>query len=573
MIKKMELTPEQMELENLVLEITDRTDPKEGQIQKADAEYKTTKQLYASVTSELQSLGTMDEPVAPTPHAARTAQYSFGITAAAVVVLFLLHCVVWVLKLIFPITWNTWGWTTTTFFWGIGISLVLTIIAVWQDSQNKKNYEQGVVDYQHYTERKTQLEAQIDAANKALKRQESNLDRLYRLRFDALGYALNNKVGMPFPSSAICLDNYKAIKKIYLEFSGLLKSIKATDDKALKTELRDKLRNSKLRFLYEHSLKAEVSSDVYQEFKRQYDRSRNAPMVMRQDIPAASSKGAKELMQLANFKGLLEDDHLSPIIDRFNAVANRNTNKSGFLSFMTDTDKKAQQTRDLQKLATAAKQEYDELMEINKHVSYALEFVRGCAYRNIYLGAEMINYIKDTAGGGSMEKAQDSTDMINLSQDTVNIEAFSIDANVSDAALNTIGMMANTVMDNKQLQQLVKNNPKMSAGIAAVAAIGSAAYSYMNNLANNAEAQHQLINTVNQISEGYTEGKAAMFRAIEIIGAIVEANKGFMAVYAPLSKRVYVDGEIVPAKLKTDLTLLAKATKEYKKIADSKIKK
>lgn len=572
MIQKIELTPEQMEMENLVLEITERSDPKEAQIRRAESENKATKQLYYNVTSELQSLGSMDEPVAPTPHAASTAQYSFGITAAAVVVLFLLHCVVWVLKLIFPITWNTWGWTTTTLFWGIGISVVLTIIAFWQDSQNKKNYELAVINYQNYTERKAQLEAEIDAADKTLKNQESKLDRLYRQRFNALGYALNKKVGMPFPSSAIGHDNYKAIKKSYLGFSSLLSRIKSTDDKTMKTELRDKLRSSKLRFLYEHSLKAEVSPDVYKEFKRQYDRSRNSPMVLRQDIPAASSRGAKELMQLTNFKGLLKDDHLSPIIDRFNAVANRDTHKSGFLSFMTDSDKKAQQTRDLQQLATAAKQEYDELMEINKHVSYALEFARGCAYRNIYLGAEMINYIKDTAGGGTLEKAQDSADMISLSQDTVNIEAFSIDANVSDAALNTIGMMASTVMDNKQLQQLVKNNPKMSAGIAAVAAIGSAAYSYMSNLANNAEAQHQLINTVQQISEGYTEGKSAMFRAIEIIGSIVEANKGFMSVYAPLSKRVYVDGEVVPANLRNDISLLAKATKEYKKIADSKIK-
>lgn len=562
-----------MALEQLVPALTGTTDPLEGQIKDSEKTANATKSQLDNVNLQLQALGTMDKPQTPEMYTKSTAQVTFGITAAAVVLLFLFHCIIWVLKLIFPITWNTWGWTTTTFFWGIGISTALTIIAAIIDYQSKKKYEEDVIAYGIYTDNKNKLESEIASLQSTFKSQNRQIDQLYKLRFNTLGYALNKKAGMPYPTTAIRYGNYGDIKKEYLEFLKLLNSIKTTDDIAKKAELRTTLMNKKLQFLYTHSLKEEVSPEVYKEFKKQYDISRNTPMVLRQEIPAASSPGAKELMLLVNYEGLLHDDHLTPIVDRFNAVANRNTNKSGFLSFMTDSDKKAQQTRDLQELATAAKQEYDELMEINRHVSYALEFARGCAYRNIYLGAELINYLRDTAGGGALAKAQDTNEMISLNQDDLNIEAFSIDSNVSGAVGNTLGTMINAVMDNRQLQQLVKDNPKMAAGIAAVAALGSAAVSYASNLYNNAKAQSQLIDTVQQLSDGYTEGKSGMLRAIEIIGAIVEANKGFMAVYEHLSKRVFVDGVTNPQQLKMDIAQLGQATSKYKRIADSKIRK
>lgn len=152
----------------------------------------------------------------------------------------------------------------------------------------------------------------------------------------------------------------------------------------------------------------------------------------------------------------------------------------------------------------------------------------------------------------------------------MNIDTLSLNESVGGAALGTLTSMADTVLNNKDMTRLVKENPKMAAGVAAVAAISSAAISYFKNMSANAEAQNHLATSMRDIVTGFEAGKAGILRSVEIIGAIVKANQGFMAVYEPLRKMVFDEGNLNVTK--KDMICLAKAVKEYTNISHSKIK-
>ena len=324
--------------------------------------------------------------------------------------------------------------------------------------------------------------------------------------------------------------------------------------------------DEKLTFLYAHSLRATVSDDVYGEFKQQLLNAGPGKMLMRQEIKGRYSQGISEIMHLPKYKDMLEDDHLTPIINKFDAVSRRNTR--GFL--FDSTDKKEAQTRDMAELFNAAKYEYDELMDISKKVSYALNYARGCAFRNIYLATELINYIVGSNRGGGLTTAQDGIDFSSANTTDVSLDSFELNGSSIESAVNTVAFLSDAVMDNAALSQFVDENPKVAAGFAIVAAVGAGVVQYFQNLENNAEAQRQLTDNIQVIADGYTEGKANMLRAIEIIGGIVKCNDGFMAVYEPLRKKVFEDGDTNLTKM--EIMQLAAAANEYSKTAKAKIK-
>ena len=201
-------------------------------------------------------------------------------------------------------------------------------------------------------------------------------------------------------------------------------------------------------------------------------------------------------------------------------VSRRNTR--GFL--FESTDKKEAQTRDMAELFNVAKYEYDELMGISKKVSYALSYARGCAFRNIYLATELINYIVGSNRGGGLTAAQDGIDFSSVNTTDVSVDSFELNGSSIESAVNTVAFLSDAVMDNASLSQFVYENPKFAAGFATVAAVGASVAQYLQKLDNNAEAQKQLTDNIQAIADGYIEGKANMLRAIEIIGSIVKCN-------------------------------------------------
>lgn len=550
---------------DLVPEITQTTDPCQEKLEELETKKKEKEDGKEDREQRIAN-AKVSKPQKPEAQIADVAGISFVSWGAIVLALFLFHCIIWCLKHLFDITWNTWGWTTTVFFWGLGICVLASLGCLYYDYKHKKKYEELLDLYNAYVALKEKLTPEIKKLKKEIVDLKRNIDDTEALRCQSLGLAITKGIGVPYPTQKIdSNDAYFALKPEYLTLLTLQQDSKAPADSAERAEKRKIFMNAKLDFFYRCSLQAEISQEVYQEFHRQYKKKDTGLMVLRTELPQRNSQGVEEIKKLPTYLALLDDNTLQPIMDKMDLVKNRDT--KGFL-FFESNDKKTAQTKEMQKLVKAANAEYKELMEINDKVMYALNFVRGCAYRNIYLGVELLNYIRDTAGGGTLATVDDANNMENVDMQAVKIDALSLKTNLKDAAVDSVSNLYNFVSD-AGLTDLALKNPKCAAGATALAAIGGAALDYFSKVNANAETQAKLVDTLTTITDGYTEGQKGMIRAIEVIKGIVKSNTGFMAIYEPLKKKYLEEGCLVPNKV--EIAQLAKAINEYKKTSESKL--
>lgn len=567
-----ELTARELYLQDHVPEITKKSDPFDSEIDSLSKQHDSLQSQLDETKEKYDTLTVVEEPTKPEPNAGNVARWAFGITAVIAVLLFVLHCIIWVLKLVFTISWNTWGWTVNTLIYGGIISLILTAITWYFDNKAEKEYEEDLEAYKDYVKTKTSLEKIYDNLSQSQEQIENSLVSLCSQRDEVLAFAIRTCLAIPF--ATVVFQDYKhydKVKQAYLKLLAVQDLVEQQADPKLRMAGRKKLMDAKLQFLYVYSLSENLSPDVYKEFNALYKKRNSNPMVLRQELPKSTSKGWREIFSAKTYKTTIERLSISNAVDGFQQVSQRDTS---MLLFLPSSDKKAQQTKDMQQFVLKAKEGYDTMVDINKKVAYALDFARGCAFRNIYLGSELVNYVCAKLKGGGLTKNSDVVEVGTVSSDGMNIDTLSLNESVGGAALGTLTSMADTVLNNKDMTRLVKENPKMAAGVAAVAAISSAAISYFKNMSANAEAQKQLAESMRDIVSGFEAGKAGILRSVEIIGALVKANQGFMAVYEPLRKRFLDDGDfnLTKEELKHELMTLAAATKKYTEISHAKIK-
>ncbi len=322
-----------------------------------------------------------------------------------------------------------------------------------------------------------------------------------------------------------------------------------------------------MKFFYEESLKNEAGVNVYKKFADQLHKAISTQNfnLLRMDFDEKALLASKEYnfsTKVASYKGTIEKMDISYWINQYDSVKNIET--SGFLGF-TNIDKLASKTQNLQKLYTPIKREYDKLRNVTDEVNYYLTFVRTVAYRNIYLGVELLNYIRDNAGGKSLMAQKDKVNagdaMIvgNVTSDRLHMDSM-------DNVANTLNGLMSSALEDKELRKFVMKNPKMATGAAALAVVGNLLDERIEKIENNNELQKQLITSISQMVDGYNSGKAGLLRAIEVIKALSKANIGFLAIYAPLRDKFFVE-ECTTATM-MDLQNLAKATQEYKHISD-----
>ena len=70
--------------------------------------------------------------------------------------------------------------------------------------------------------------------------------------------------------------------------------------------------------------------------------------------------------------------------------------------------------------------------------------------------------------------------------------------------------------------------------------------------------------------DSYLKNYSSTERAVELIAAIVNANQGFMSIYNPISKKVFIDKSLNAVTM-AELQQLTQAIGAYKKISDSKL--
>lgn len=381
---------------------------------------------------------------------------------------------------------------------------------------------------------------------------------------------INSGCSIPIPRKAINENTWEEMDGKLDDLVASYSQYKDASAESLKKEMSRNFFNKKLEFFYNESIRNEAGCNVYKKFEEQLHRAISTMdfNLLRMDFDEKALLVSKEYdfsTKVQSYKGIVEKMDISYLMKQYDIIKDMET--SGFLGF-TNIDKLASKTQNLQKLYAPIKGEYDRLRKVSDEVNYYLTFVRTVAYRNIYLGVELLNYIRDNAGGKSLISQKDKVD----AGDAMNVDKVTSDRLQMDSmnnVANTLNGLMSNALEDKQLRKFVMNNPKMAAGAAALAVVGNLLGERIEKIENNNELQKQLITSINQMVDGYNSGKAGLLRAIEVIKALSKANIGFLALYAPLRDKFFVE-ECTTASM-MDLQNLAKATQEYKHISDTKL--
>lgn len=80
--------------------------------------------------------------------------------------------------------------------------------------------------------------------------------------------------------------------------------------------------------------------------------------------------------------------------------------------------------------------------------------------------------------------------------------------------------------------------------------------------------QLQITQEIDRLIGQIEKCKAWSARAIEVAHAVVEANKGYMAIYAPLRDKVFGRGERLTME---DVSMMTRVLNAYNKISISKV--
>lgn len=385
---------------------------------------------------------------------------------------------------------------------------------------------------------------------------------------------IKESLSVPIRTGAINDANFKSCKKLSKEAIEMLASIKNESEENSKAEIRRTLADMKLQIFYSASILAEsgayaTEEDFMENFfspleKTFSDNNWNRMRCDKDESVIIEGKSLKIYHKIPKFISLLNKNNMTPIVDNLENVKDIDTTK--FFGFVQDKDKLAQKTSLLKSLYNAARQEYSELSDIMKKVNYLLKYARVCAYRNIYLGAELLNVIRDNSGGAGLETAKNFIDT-DLEGETIVVNDCDIKMDTAGIVLDSLSNIGNSFANNFDF---VVENPKESIGIAALTAVGDLITERNRVINNNLDIQQQIVSRIPEIMDSYEAGQANTLRAIEILKAIIKANSGFTAIYAPLRKKVFEDNNLSGVTVK-EMQQLARATSEYNKISKAEL--
>ena len=207
---------------------------------------------------------------------------------------------------------------------------------------------------------------------------------------------------------------------------------------------------------------------------------------------------------------VLNGRNINWAIDKLNTVKDINVDNSfGF----TNMDKLSGKTEQMRTIYESVKTEYDKLLDLSDKINNILTYARTVAYRNVYLGVELLNYIRDNAGGSKLTAQKDGVGVSAV--DGLNGMEVSIDMDVTANIKESLNSLAKE-LSNKDVRKFAVKNPKMAMGAAALMVVGNYLSERVEKINANNDLQEQIVKSVSQMVDGYNAGKAGMLRAIEI---------------------------------------------------------
>lgn len=496
-----------------------------------------------------------------------------AVYAVIVVVLIAFHCIIWVLKLIFNIPWDTWNWASTALVWAAPIALAVMIVIglIW--SAKKKKW--GAIE----TNKKQQKNMQ-----KKLTAQGESLEKLSGDIFEDTIYPLINKRkelwkklfarNLAFPIRDFDGWNHYDIFDTYFSMTNRLRYIQTLPAER-RTDAAIDFYNKKLGLFFKHSIRSEAGEDesLYKPFEWALS-NKTLKELRANDTPDAATKSRLKRLDDKN-RNFIDIDG---VIEDFQGFLDIDT--SGTF-FEHDSKKVERKTKQLQQCYNDFSDQVNSFGKLVAQINASLGMSRMIAYRNLYLGAELVNIIHETANGGMLTRIDDN--LSGLSADSVDVsglEAVGVKQtaiNILDSSLGAVAVAVDNVLNNKAAKKYYKKNPKEALATAAVVAVGAAIDSVIDAwkernalIARCSETQQELAANMESLVEQFLDSQAKASRAIELIGAIIKVNDGFMAIYEPLRDKVFVDRKPESVSLQ-ELQQLVLAIKEYKSISDSKI--
>ena len=384
---------------------------------------------------------------------------------------------------------------------------------------------------------------------------------------------LKSEISVPVKVGSITSDNYGVCDALLRKAKSLKQKVSECKDKNELVGLKKELADTKLNVFYVSSIAAETASyseeknfgeNFFEPLKKTFtDQNWYRMRCDKDESLILQGKSLPIYSKAPYFVKILKDNKMTPILEELEEAKEIRTNK--FFLF-TDTKKLAEKTQLFQSLYKEARSEFNELSEVTSKVNCMLKYARTCAYRNIYLGAELLNIIRENSGGAGLETAQNF-----VSTDTDAVSVYVDSNSISVDTLSIVkGSVSNALDYFEKNADYVSKNPKESIGIAALATVGNLLQARSEAINANLNAQTKILNEIPKITESYSAGQANTLRAIELLKAIIKANSGFTAIYAPLRDKVFVENAITEISMK-DIQQLAKATSEYNKISRAEL--
>lgn len=483
------------------------------------------------------------------------------------------HCIIWFLKLFMSISWDTWGWVTHAYYVLIPVSIFVFIGKYLEYKEKDKKWKEKNRRYNDLKNRKQTYNDLIKQKEKELDSFQSLLNDFDNYRLEILHKFINQKLALPLRS----LNGwpYKNANKTYWTMIDRLESLRSINNPTEKLSATIEFFNDKLYLFYDYSMISEStdSSNIYQPFGML--RAQDNIDVLRSNF----TPGGGDL-EAVNTISYISEDYVDVdgAIDNFNEILEYEV--SGVFTEY-DSKKVEQQTNALTKCYNTFANRINSYYDVIKEANTTLGLIRMAAYRNLYLGAELFNVLRENAGGGSLRRANDKVSELSFSEikldgiaDFSSSEAMKdIFASAGGAAISTIA----NILDDSFATKYYKKNPKAALATVATAAAVSAIDSAMKawekrnqKIAACLATQEELIPKMEGLVEQYFDAEAKLLRVIELSESLVKLNEGFMKVYGPLRDKIFVQKK--PASItKIEIQMLCNALNDYKKAADSNL--
>lgn len=335
--------------------------------------------------------------------------------------------------------------------------------------------------------------------------------------------------------------------------------------------IKKKLYEAKMDAFYLVSLRGESQKnlDLYQPFESLHSKAveQNDYNVLRVDPEQRlilEGKPTSSMKSIANWQSQLKNDRTRNYQSELEKIQNMDT--KGIFGF-TANYKLSSQTRAYEDLLNTALDETKELYDANIALNNELISIRLTAYRNIYLGVELLNYLRDNAGGKKLATEKGVLSMHAVPEIRFNVDVKTITMNydrVCDRAAEGFNVAIRSLNS-------LGYNPGRGASIAigGLAAIGAGIEEWANKVSANREQQAQLVSLIDKAIPTIQKGQAGLLRTIEVMKSIVNANNGFTGIYAPLYEKVFLGkgGAIT----QEDIQALTRATSEFQKISTTRL--